>query len=723
MTVKHEIKSQLAKLLATEDLIVEHKNVETAQFNVHTRVLLLPLWRNASNSVYDMLVGHEVGHALFTPDEDWSLELKVPQSFVNIVEDARIEKMMKRKYPGLAKSFYNGYNELNNRDFFEVEGEDLSTFNLADRANLYFKVGSFLPISFSTIEKEIVGIIEKCETFDDVKKAALVLYEYCKEEQENNEKTSTDIDVKITKPDEEKDGSFEEEFFDDGRKEKDLDELLEDSVEPEEGESYGGTAKGGQTSDIEAKTVNALEDAIKGLGGNNFVESVYFELPTLKLKDIVISNELLHDRIDIDFVGQQNDWDKSEHVYINNLYEKTDCDFIKFKKHAQREVNYMVKEFECKKSADAYARSTTARTGILNTAKLHTYKFNEDLFKKVNVVPDGKNHGLVFILDWSGSMSTVLTDTVKQLYNLLWFCKKVQIPFEVYAFTNEWKIREKDYETGAWKIVDKFEEIYEPSEGVFHIDKAFTLMNIFTSKVKNNEFEKQLRNIYRTAWTFGRQWNVKYRPSARLHLSGTPLNETLISLHKIIPQFQKENKLEKVQCVILTDGEANTIPYHTEVQRRWEYEPIMGCRGINPDFCFLRDRKLGKVYKIGYHYYDFADVLIRNLQDTFPSTNFIGIRLVETRDAMTFIKRYCNEFENPTEYAKIVSEWRKNKSFSITSSSYNSYFGMSSAVLSEDSEFEPKSDSKADIKRAFAKSLRTKKLNKKVLGEFIELVA
>ena len=62
MVVKHEIKSQLAKLLATEDLIVEHKNVDTAQFNVHTRVLILPQWDRASNNVYDMLVGHEVGH-------------------------------------------------------------------------------------------------------------------------------------------------------------------------------------------------------------------------------------------------------------------------------------------------------------------------------------------------------------------------------------------------------------------------------------------------------------------------------------------------------------------------------------------------------------------------------------------------------------------------------------------------------------------------------------
>ncbi len=134
MAVKHEIKSQLAKLLATEDIIVEHKNVDTAQFNVHSRVLILPQWKKASNNVYDMLVGHEVGHALFTPDEDWWLEMKIPQSFVNIVEDVRIEKLMKRKYPGLAKSFYNGYNELNDRDFFELNGEDLTTFNLADRS-------------------------------------------------------------------------------------------------------------------------------------------------------------------------------------------------------------------------------------------------------------------------------------------------------------------------------------------------------------------------------------------------------------------------------------------------------------------------------------------------------------------------------------------------------------------------------------------------------------
>ena len=103
MPVQQEIKSQLAKLLATEDLVVEHRKVATAQFDVHKRVLTLPMW-SASNTVYDLLVGHEVGHALFTPDEDPPKD--VPHSFINIVEDARIEKLMKRKYPGMNKTFY-----------------------------------------------------------------------------------------------------------------------------------------------------------------------------------------------------------------------------------------------------------------------------------------------------------------------------------------------------------------------------------------------------------------------------------------------------------------------------------------------------------------------------------------------------------------------------------------------------------------------------------------
>ena len=169
MTVRHEIKSQLAKLLATEDLVVEHKKVETAQFNVHTRVLTLPMWEKASNTVYDLLVGHEVGHALYTPDEDWTVNVKVPPQFVNIVEDARIEKMMKRRYPGLAKTFFNGYKELADDDFFQIGDDKLETYNLADRANLLFKIGNYTDIPIECGEEtEIVNLIGDSETFADV---------------------------------------------------------------------------------------------------------------------------------------------------------------------------------------------------------------------------------------------------------------------------------------------------------------------------------------------------------------------------------------------------------------------------------------------------------------------------------------------------------------------------------------------------------------------------
>ena len=148
MTIKHEIKSQLAKLLATEDLVVEHRKIETAEFNVQTRVLTLPLWDKASENVIDMLVSHEVGHALYTPDEEWWEEYEIHPSFVNIVEDARIEKLMKRRYDGISKTFYKGYTELHNDDFFQVKKKNISEMILADRVNLHYKIGTYYDIPF-----------------------------------------------------------------------------------------------------------------------------------------------------------------------------------------------------------------------------------------------------------------------------------------------------------------------------------------------------------------------------------------------------------------------------------------------------------------------------------------------------------------------------------------------------------------------------------------------
>jgi hypothetical protein len=723
MAVNHEIKSQLARLLATEDLVVEHKKVSTACFNVHTRVLTLPLWEKASNTVYDLLVGHEVGHALFTPDEDWTLRCKVPQQFINVVEDARIEKLMKRKYGGLAKTFFNGYRELNDEDFFQLGDENISTFNLADRANLYFKVGNFLPLNFTVEEQKIIDTIASIETFEDTLDAAEVLYKYCKKEKEQDQKVN-DFDLS-----ENHEGSNSGEQV-----EKQESEESEDG-EPDKEESggYGGTAGGDQTtvsseieqdSEPEVRTDDALREKIKDLVNNNGTENVYIEIPKLNLESVIGKNSEVHQVIDDSFVEQRQriyDFNKENYgkdaaeVSDKELFAEADAGFKKFKASAQKEVNYLVKEFECRKAADSYARATTARTGVLDTARLHTYKFNEDLFKKVSVIPDGKNHGLIFILDWSGSMQNVLSDTCKQLFNLIWFCKKVNIPFEVYAFTNEWL--RPSYNDSTLP-----EPHYERKVGLVCVESDFSLMNLFTSKVNGKELEHQMLNIWRLAVCFDNTYYCKYTYPNRLCLSGTPLNESLVALHQILPQFQKQNKLQKVQCVILTDGEANHLPYHLEVKRAWDKDPYIGCRGINPGNTFLRDRKIGTTYKFDYGYHHYTDVLLHNLKDKFPTVNFIGIRVLAGRDANRFIGLYHSTVDK--QYDKIQTDWKKVKSFTITNSGYDAYFGLSSSALSQEAEFDVADDaSKAQIKTAFAKSLKSKKMNKKVLGEFIELVA
>ena len=702
MTIRHEIKSQLAKLLATEDLVVEHKNCQTAQFNVHTRVLTLPLWERASNLVYDLLVGHEVGHALFTPDEDWTETVKVPQQFVNVVEDARVEKLMKRKYAGLAKTFFSGYKELNEEDFFQISDEDISKFNLADRANLYFKVGNFITLDFNPEEREIIDLISASETFSDVLIAAEELYKYCKKENEQQQKVA-DLDSHEQQSGSSNGGDQSIDMQQNSDSEEDGES---EQSEPQGGETDQPTQKGGGvTQDVgeepEVRTAENLEDKIRDLVNNDGYDNVYVEIPQVNLETIIGKNSDVHKEIDNSFTHQQNlhnEHAKDKGFSPVNLYLKVDNDFKKFKLSAQKEVNYLVKEFECRKAADQYARASTARTGVLDTARLHSYKFNEDLFKKVTVVPDGKNHGLVFILDWSGSMQNVLVDTCKQLFNLIWFCKKVNIPFEVYAFTNEWRRGDYDYDKGRFISADRTSH-YEKKENVLCVEESFSLMNLLTSKVSGKELERQMQNVWRLAVCFADTYRTPYTYPTRLCLSGTPLNEALVCLHQILPKFQKENKLQKVQCIVLTDGEANHLPYHVEVKRNWESEPYLGVRGINPGKTFLRDRKLGTTYKMNYGYHEFTDILIRNLKDKFSSVNFIGIRVLEGRNVNRFISMYHKIGDK--QYEKIQNDWKKLRSFTITNSGYDAYFGLSSSSLSQDAEFEVAEDaSKAQIKSA-----------------------
>jgi hypothetical protein len=56
------------------------------------------------------------------------------------------EKLMKRKYAGLPKTFFKGYKELQGMDFFKLNDIDVNKMGIADRINLHFKVGNFIDI-------------------------------------------------------------------------------------------------------------------------------------------------------------------------------------------------------------------------------------------------------------------------------------------------------------------------------------------------------------------------------------------------------------------------------------------------------------------------------------------------------------------------------------------------------------------------------------------------
>ena len=724
MQINHEIKSQLAKLLATEDLIVENKKVETAQFDVHNRVLTLPQWEKASNNVYDALVSHEVGHALYTPDREWFKEVQIPQQYVNVCEDVRIEKLMKRRYAGLTKTFFTGYHELSDDDFFNLADEDVDAMGLADRINIDAKIGHWNDVHFTDKEKEIRSLIHNTETFDDVLKVSQILFDYCKAEMEELQK----LNEELAKVNMEMEGSGNNNMEDTEASDSPEEDVEDDKTDaskdspdqPTQGQTTSTAPQGGAENDPtpQVKTVESLENSLKELNSLESSETEYFEIPKIKLENLIIPNDVLDKMIVEDFAEQQQKWEE-ENVFDpnsmfckpKNLFDSPDVDFVKFKKSAQKEVNYLVKEFECKKSASAYARAATSRTGVLNTAKLHTYKFNEDLFKKVTVLPDGKNHGLVFILDWSGSMSPYMLDTIKQLYNLIWFCNKIKIPFEVYAFTNCFP-----------RTLIARDVAADRKAGQAYIEESFSLMNILTSRVRGKHLERQMRNIFRTVMAFdNRRWCV-YRHPLGMSLSGTPLNETICALHEILPKFQKENKLEKVQCVILTDGEGHPLRYNKEFNRPWEDTPYLGTNNIGSN-SVLRNRRTGRTYDCSraHGYCGLTDILLEDLRHSFPSINLIGIRLLDGRDAGYFVRQHIG-YDN-VKVEEVMKRWKKEKAFGLSLDGYHKYFGLSSTSLNSDSDFEPKSDSKADIKKAFTKSLRAKKMNKKILGEFIELVA
>ncbi len=723
MSVNLEVKGSLAKCLATENLIIEHKQVPTASFDVDRRVLVLPTWDKASPIVYDLLVGHEVGHALFTDNIDWTIDYpEVPMDFVNVLEDVRVERLMKHKYPGLSRTFYNGYNELNTEDFFSTNEENLDELSFIDRINLYYKIGAFHNIAFSDEENEFLTRAIQTESFVDVLNLSREIVEYVKykkEEQQiadipfpsgTSDESNSDDNGETEGDSEENDSSENTQKQSDnssqrqGKSDNSDSENESSDTTSKESSGGGGTSHSRDGNDeLKSTTSRSFDEKAQELVNRNASDTTYVELPKWNLDNTIIPNDYIHQAATAYY--------NIDNQYIKEYFEFACQEYTKYKKSAEKEVSYLVKEFECKKSADQYARSSVARTGVIDTSKLHSYKYNEDLFKKVSVIPDGKNHGLIFIMDWSGSMGNFLLDAYKQLLNLVWFCRKVNIPFEVYAFTmdpSSYINHQKDHLP-----------TYEKVAGIIAPEESFRLMNYFTSTTNNRVLEEQLKNIWAVAYSY--QYHRGYAPP-HLELSGTPLGETLMVMHEVIPMFQKKNKLQKVNVVLLTDGEGyqNAITVERTSYRDPDHKYVGFTRRNRTT---IRDRKTGRVYA-PFEYDNFpkyAKILLQTLKDKFSTVNFINFRITPSRDFRTCWSWYGS---GNSSYDEVSAIYRKQSCVQFKDTGFDQFNVVAASSLAQDEEFNvPEDATKAQIKSAFTKMLKRKKTNKKMLGSFVELIS
>ena len=763
-----EVKSNLAKLLANENITIQHNNVKTASFDVKNRVLTLPIFKEKSGDVYDMLIAHECAHALWTPYEQWQgIDNAELRSYVNVLEDCRIDLLIQAKYPGVVRNYQNGFDILEKQNFFGIAGKDINKeFMIIDKINLRSKSLQRMPFIFSSEDKSWLAKVDALKTFDDVLVLAKELLDWQKEQVEQMQKLPEFDSHPLIKnydlgdeddfddEDDQQDGDGDGEGNGSDTKESDdeADELNDfnnfgDQKADDEKDSNQSGDNGQSTENIKSNEAKESDRFAKGAGGDGTMKKLKSitddsynqkqeELQDKKSKGFRYGNiptpNLGKDGCLTSWKTFLSDMEKYKVEQLRHYsgaksyVEYLERDFKKFTKENKKTVMYLVKEFEMKKAATAYKRASTDKTGIIDPLKLPQYQYNEDIFKKLTIIPDGKNHGMMMLLDWSGSMSDVLFNTVKQLINLVEFCRKVNIPFEVYFFTSERNYREEETTKG-----------FTHNNGDWFFEN-FHLVNCLSHRMNKKQADLALKTMYHMGMYFDDRYSGSWRMRSydlsadqlaasenygipnKYYLGNTPLNESLIYMDKLIPMFRKKYGIEKMTFITLTDGAGNSP------------------RGkiFGSDFDPYDDREYykQKVYQIGKskfigEYQNFTTKLLEHLQKAHKC-NVIGFYVVK-RIKRWDIEKYINDYKNYgdkiSQYNKMRKELTRDKAIAVNADGYSKFFlldGKKLAVESFDMDnVEIKKGTPSEFKRIFGKSMANRLVSRVVLNKFIKEVA
>lgn len=585
MTFTVQSKNQLAKLLATENLTIEHQKISTAMFDPKNRVLYCPIWKDMTGATYDHMLGHEVGHALYTPAEGWHKEAstlgKKYKGFLNVVEDARIEKKVKRKYPGIRTSFVKSYQALFDNNFFGVKGCDLNALSFIDRLNLYTKSSGSTKVNFNLDEMKLVKQVEACETWEDVVRVTKTVFDYSKDEQ--FKMLQQQLATMDYQQDDDADSGYDNGYEysdDDGEEEQDQAQSTDTKGEngsekqtPKKSDSENGgdkevdsdengksinRNKESQPTDIDQFEPKCETDEMFRKNEDNLISQdckpyIYGKIPKSNLENIVTPAKRVHELLDKYYGGR------------GVRFEQFASEKVKeFKSKNERYVSLLAKEFEMKKAARAYAKAKVANTGDIDISKLYKYQVEDNIFRKMMKVPKGKSHGLVLLLDRSGSMSRNMAGSIEQILVLAIFCRKVNIPFVLYGFGDSTEGRTQDYPGSNRKKSICFQE----NLNNFSFDTVF-LREYINSKMSNSEFNRCIRNLILLKESYSS--NSIGRPPSE-YLGNTPLIQAVVALEPITKQFRKVNNLDLINLVIIHDGDADNTNRIIAEREPYEWE-------------------------------------------------------------------------------------------------------------------------------------------------------
>lgn len=733
-------KEIVARLLATENITVLHENIPTAAFNVKERTLHLPLWEEMDDDTYSHLIGHEVGHALFTPEAGWHDAVcdrgQTFKQFLNVIEDARIEKLVQRRYPGLRRSFIKSYKKMLADGFFGADIEQINNGHLIDRINTYFKCGLACGIKFESTERHWIDEIGSAETWEQVEDIANRLFEFAREQAKQKVKEQEEQQQNMmgdSSEDQDDDELMDNSDFDygeDGESEDFRDQYGNapdwEEDDEDDDQSYevgqGSTAPPPLTQEqkvdreMRSETDEQLRKSIDAEYGNMVDGEVKnamfrpFDINRFTYKDVFA--QIAEGAGPDDYRG---DYDS---FLRNGLTLWQD-----FARDNKRVVNHMVKEFEMRKKAAEYVRASTAKTGVIDNVKMNNYKLTDDIFKKITIVPEGKSHGFLIWLDLSGSMNDCIFDAAGQALTLAMFCRQANIPFKFMTFTSNW--------------CTEYDMPNVPDQTVVH-DPSTCVVEIFNDKMRKSEFAMMAQHLLAMAYAMGctRKLYNKYgiyryyRTPDLLGMGGTPLNECILGCVKLHDDFKAAYRLDKVNTFFISDGESACFSV-MKTGTNWNNETVrmpsdFSMWGAHRDENIFRivDEQTGRRYRmkqsgnaVGMNQ---TNQCLRLYRDRTGSTTIGYFIVSHTAREATYI---ANKYDNNAQ--DVWDTLRKTNLAEIKGSGYDQFFLISKKGLSiESGDLEVKGDmTKTKLRTAFRKSQGNKKSSRELTNRIMELVA